>query len=497
MESVPMSTSSRAGIGTTVLVVVGVIGVLFILLLVQYFRQASTRMESAMAHLGSRVMAVSRSCLDETSYRMFGEANGLTARRDLGEALRSFYPPRIGEKKTISRNGDYVAQFSHDVPLTHRAYEKDPDLFIGDSAFGILEQSAFPDTIGLESNDNRGILGVDTRITVKLGPLALERKSRTELEYKTVLLDLPYPFCRYTFFDRCLEADPAVKDCAKMQDRFSSYYCQYEQLRRDTPGLDPFPVLGFEPSVPGPVYSVVARMGDAQYGYRGYTIPAFRGENLLGGSKSEEISDQMLLMARQMFRKASKAEAGELEPYYKLLEAPAWMERRTHSCAQMAEFVRAVSTDGVLDLAGIYWVEGPVVLDHAYRGYGVIVTPDPGGITIRRAVRDATHAGHLTLVSLAGNIQTTGDPGDIYASLASVHGTVRGLQHSRVYGSVYVSYLANDTEDGPEIQRPLDADWKPVAKVTDRPALGLARRLRAFIGPRCIRIGDVTTRGRW
>ena len=96
-----------------------------------------------------------------------------------------------------------------------------------------------------------------------------------------------------------------------------------------------------------------------------------------------------------------------------------------------------------------------------------------------------------------GDVRTAGNPRELHASLAAVHGTVHGLGQTKIWGTVYVSYLPPDREEGPEIQKPTDSDWDPVAKVDEKPAPGLARRMRAFLVPRPVRRDFVVSRGRF
>lgn len=554
-------------------IVLGVVLILGIFLAAQHMLGTSTRQETAAAYLGTRAISIVESSMDETTYRVFGEANGLTQRRDLGEALRIFIPSwmdRSGSKpaKTKDRDG-YLKRFEFKPAMTRESYKDSPDVEVHDTSYGIVEQEPLTGMTGIRTNENRGIVSVSSEVTVHLPALrlSLTRKGRQEFEYKTVILGIPYPFNRYTFFDRALSVDPlsatsttplvvasrpgaggsqsadvltsqpistlstdqaaasAVQtaDCSRIRDRFYSYLCQYDKLRAKSSAgtLDPFPVLAMDPKatpasgeqeagtstqttastsatipVTGPIYSTLGRMGDSQYGYRGYSVPAFWGESLLGGSPQEEMSDQLLLMARQMFRKASAREARELEKYYSVLEEDSWKARRTHSYPDLASFIQATSASGVLDLGGIYWIDGPVVLQHVYRGHAVIVCPDLEGIVVRKVTRDPSIDGHLTLVALRGDVRALGDPTEVHASLVAVHGTIRGFSRSRIYGTVYVSYLPADREEGPEIQRPIDSEWQPIAKTTDVPAPGLARRTRAFLVPQPIRREYGVLRGR-
>lgn len=481
----------RRGAGVVLWIALGIVIVAGILLGAQYTVGKSSRQEAAAAYLGTRASAVLESCLDEATYRAFGEAAGRGSRRDLGEALRMYV---AGAAKAADRDG-WLARFDAPLPLTREAYQTSPDVKIAGARYGVIEQEPYPSAKGLKSNESRGLVAVESDVEIALpgAGLKIGRRGRQELEFKTVVVGLPWPFNRYTFFDRALPPDPAKPD------RFYDYLARYRAQKAKKGALDPFAVLAMdEKDAPptGPVYSTLNRVGDAQLGFRGWTIPAFWGENLLGGSPDEEMSDQMLLMARQMFRKASAKEAAELDKYYGQLDEEAWREKRTHVFPDVASFVGAVSKDGVLDLAGVYWIDGPVTLAHAYRGHGVIVSPHRDGIVVRKCAKDPAFDGHLTLVATAGDVRAAGNPAELHATLAAVKGTVRGLSQTKLYGTVYCGWFAADKEEGPEIQKPMDADWDPIAKVTDEPSQGLARRMRAFLVPRPVRRDFTVSRGR-
>lgn len=558
-----LATSHRQGFGVAMAIAVGVTVCLAILLAAQHLLGASSRQETSAAYLGRWATSVLESTLDETAFRMFGEANGHTVKKGLGESLRSFVEPPPGTSVRRTRSGD-LERFMYSAPITREALRETPEVEVGDVVIAIARREPFVSTRGLASNESRGTVAVEARVSVRLpgARLKVTRHGRQEYEYRGVLLGVPWPFNHTTFFNRALPDDPLAPaaqpvvdsqsvtpsvptpvtptgslaasrlstpgsavssaDCARIRDRFYAYLCEYERRRAQAADLGDFPVDAMDPrtrpgpstnapaspateSLPGesqnaqaeapspaadplgersgPIYSVLQTVGDGQFGLRGYAIPAFFGENLTGGSPDEELTIQMLAMERQEFRKAPPAEARRLERYYPLVEAEAWQEKATHRYESMAALTAALSKRGVLDLAGIYLVGGPLQIDHRYRGHGVLVTSDPGGITIRRALREEPWEGHVTLVATRGDIRAAGRPAEIHASLMATHGTIRAFGETKLEGTVFVSYMPNDREDGPTIGRPLDGRYEPVTKPGGRPHPGLARRMRVFIHP--------------
>ncbi len=481
-------------------IILGVMTILAILLLVQQLRGSSTRKEAAAAYLGTRALTVLQSALDESCFHVFGEANGLTKKRSLGEALREFIPGQ-SDDTALSETFQYA------IPLTTEAYAESSDIRLAKIEYGILSrepifppgETSLPE--GFVTNENRGILYVQGEVAALLPGAKLEvlRSGTYELEYRTLVVGVPYPFNKYTFFDKAdvfSEAGTSSTSAPGAKDRFYHYFNEYGKLKKQHGTLDPFPVLDMDPEAAkedrthgdtitkeGPIYSTIGHLGDGQVGYRGFSLPILWGENLFGGSPREEIADQMLLMARQMFRKASATEVADLEKYYHLLEADAWRARATQEFDTFGGFIGEASREGVLKLEGIYFVKEAVTLDHEYQGYGVLVTDHEDGITIRRLRRSEKSEGHLTLVATRGDIQTVGGPPEVHASLVVPHGTVKGFAKSKVYGTVFVSYMSANKEEGPEIQRPLDGDYKPIEKPDEKPTSGYARRIRTFIHP--------------
>ena len=129
--------------------------------------------------------------------------------------------------------------------------------------------------------------------------------------------------------------------------------------------------------------------------------------------------------------------------------------RCTHAFDNQEELWRALTRkDGVVNLRGIYYVDGPIDIDMQYRGAGTIVSADR--ITVRRCLKaDGKSSSAICTLLTFSKPRTSSSgwcslelEGSVQAGLVAVTGLVKNLHLYDVFGSLAVGQLSKEVIDG-------------------------------------------------
>lgn len=472
---------ARQGFGIVLLFVVGVIVVLVVFLMSQYFTGRAATQEVASSDLSHRATIVAESATEECAFFTMTAANAVEpadeASKELYEGLRTFESstdptPRI--EGPSGKGLPYRFDTTFDVPQT-KGFYSDPsrtgDVTVSSFTIGVLQQSTFPDK-PVKGNETYGILGFEGEVTVKseAGGRDVNRVVQSAKDFRVLLLHPPYPFNKYTLYVK----RPSVGTA----DRFHSYFERYEALADAT--LPPFPVADMA-SDERPVVTTAPGLSPETFVIRGLdpATPAAAADR-------GQLAAQMGRMALAGFHKLPADEATEYVNgnYYKQLQWETLRSKASHVYDNFARFVHDVSEGGELKLSGMYYIERGVAVDHTFSGRGVVVTTSPEGVRVRQC-RRADPGGRLVIIAAKGDIviDTGGATGlTVDADLYAPEGTVKDAGGVKINGIVHVAYLPPGSSPGPWIVRPPDTETEPwTAGGTLDP--DYARKLGVFLTP--------------
>ncbi len=478
------NTSNRRGIGMMMVVAVGILVVLTIFAAMRYLREKEVTRDISMLDMAKRAGIAADSAAQECLYfaLKYGNlppgAEGSTEQSvRLFEGLRKYTPSSPGEateESPIEGNGQYIERYPYDVPITAGYYAQDEatETSFEDTALCETARYAWPDG-AKETNEHYGVMTAEGRVRLRLksSRKAVEISYRYAREYKVLLVHPPYPFNLYTLILRPRQDPPS----GRMYDYFSRYEAAADSL-------PDFPVADMV-SDTRPIVTTAAVIPENTL-----VLDALRRSPPRIPPTASDLQ-QFSRMRALGLHKLDAAAAAEWKEkrFYEQLTWQALAGKATHHYAGFALFAAERLKDGVLQLDGIYYVEGPVTLDCAYSGRGMIVTSSPDGVMIRRLERRGNAlANRLVVVSCGGDITFPYD-GSIsttvcQADLFVPNGRLRAGSGGRIEGIVYAAALEPDGASSPRIVRPNDTvavPWKEGEPLD--PEYG--QKLRFFVSP--------------
>lgn len=462
----PPAGRARQGVGVVFMISVGVMIVLAVFLGSQFMTQRSTSAEIGAIALGARAQLACESAITEAAYRVVhgseDEANSLVAY----EALRSFtqkedLTPNIDSD--YSGKTEYLLDVPFQRPLTEQSYEGEEDIEFGAGLVGLVEREGFPGERELMSWDHRGLLAFEQEVTVTppYGGFSMKVQSRFLRAFRALVVNVPPPFSRYRVV---LGGDGGPGD------HFLRLYEAWQQARdRHGDAVDDFPILQME-EAQGRHYVTGVDVVSAPDG--AWNVDELSAD---AGSQPPDADDGLnaQLAAWQGaagFRRASEEEDRELRDHLALFSAGALANRSTFQVVNSADLTGYFgydASDGLaLDLDGVVHVKGPLVLDHGFKGRGILWTDHAEGIRVRSLTpsADAANDAEVILVATRGDIEIVDpDPTNpIAASLIAPQGTVKCEGTAQVVGHLVMHHLpAEPYEKGPTVRAPPSPRFKP------------------------------------
>jgi len=479
------ATTGRRGVGVVFVVVIGIIVVLSVFLMSQYFSGRHATSEVATSDLGNRANIIAESATEECAYFTMMSANDQERRTDNGsdlyEKIRMF---RKDSSTTPSKEGPtgkglpYLWDVTYDIRRTKNFYankEYAGDATLSDFVIGPLQQSPFPDA-PVEGNESFGIIGLAGQVTVnsEAGGNDVERQVQFAKNYRVLLLHVPWPFNKYTLYVK--------RPTVATPDRFHEYFETYQNATAT--GLPSFPIAAMA-SDERPIVTTAAEVKPDAFVVT--TLDPNGGTNLSNLTPQDQSTLQTEFAAMQQagFSKLDAATSTSYvnDGYYRQLTWQALKNKASHYYPDFGRFVYDNSQDGELKLSGLYYVEKGLALDHTFSGRGVIVTTGTEDVVIRRLTKAEPHARVCVItVNSSFDFRLGGSStGTIEADLMAPAGTIKNAGNAKIAGSVYLAFIQPGSQVGPWILRPDDTEAEPWSGGALDPAYG--QKLGVFLSP--------------
>lgn len=482
-----MIRHGERGIGVVFLFVVAMVVVISVFMMMQAMTEKNQSQDIASTSLASMAGVVAESCVEEASYFCSFDLNHEKSKSAMFESLRTFVPGKdLGPTHApeVQRGMPYHYSSKFNAAHTLSAYNDEGDFKVDPVEVGLLAQNPLPPESPW-SNESYGKVGFSQRVQASQGGVnrGIHRIVQYQKSFKVLLLGEPYPFNNYSFIVKPRPSTP------RNQQRFDLYFERYQELEGRYPNLPEFPIanasLGTHPYVSTtsplrPDAMVIPALEPGAGDGDPLTLPtrltaAFEAFRWSGVSKLDAMQEQDWI---------------ENKAYELLEDESTWRNKATHVLDNLSELVHLVSEDGVLNLNGVYFVRSGFALSHSFRGRGIIVTPAPDGILLRKLRKaGGVCADRLVLVALRGNITFHSSCSEaVQADLNAPRGTLEGFGGKEVEGSVFIEYLkpARNSAPGFAIKRPAGSAYEAWRPGRPLPA-SYASKLRVFFGPGYLR----------